>query len=193
MVIFEGFLKVYGKSKSYGATIRRQECKNEEEGISAFMFGPPVRKGKWNCYSLVPNMLVELRSNDADTRGTVLEDFFVSMMSKYGKDVPYPSTLDSIIPYTGVSKYEEIDVSTLSDGNGKDDTSGQKTGNQGNAENPRRKPTFACGCLRHQRCTCKDKGSSYRTSSTSNTWSLHRKWQGYGKYDFQSLRLYAPR
>ena len=138
-------VKVYGKSKSYGATIRRQECKNEEEGISAFMFGPPVRKGKWNCYSLVPNMLVELRSNDADTRGTVLEDFFVSMMSKYGKDVPYPSTLDSIIPYTGVSKYEEIDVSTLSDGNGKDDTSGQKTGNQGNAENPRNAGKFIKG------------------------------------------------
>ena len=138
-------VKVYGKSKSYGATIRRQECKNEEEGISAFMFGPPVRKGRWNCYSLVPNMLVELRSNDVDTKGTVLEDFFVSMMSKYGKDVPYPSTLDSIIPYTGVSEYEEIDVSTLSDGDSKDGISGQKTGNQGNAESRRNAGKFFKG------------------------------------------------
>ena len=138
-------VKVYGKSKSYGATIRRQECNKEEEGISAFMFGPPVKKGRWNCYSLVPNMLVELQSNDADTRGTVLEDFFVSMMSKYGKEVPYPSTLDSIIPYTGVSEYEEIDVSSLSDGDDKDDISEQKMGNQGNAENRRNAGNFIRG------------------------------------------------
>ena len=100
-------VKVFGKSRSYGTTIRRQNCKNPEEGISAFMFGPPEGvKGK-SVYPLVPNVIVKLNAGDNDARGTILEDFIVTVASKKG-DIPYPETLDSIIPYTGVSDYIEI-------------------------------------------------------------------------------------
>ena len=101
-------VKVYGKSKSYGANIRRQQSKNPEEGISAFMFGAPQRTSRSTKYTIVPNVVLELNVKDPDARGTDLEDFIVSIFARKGGDIPYPETLDSIIPYTGTNNYTEI-------------------------------------------------------------------------------------
>lgn len=107
-------VKVFGKSKYYGATIRRQNSKNPLEGISAFMFGTPISQGRKSVYPLVPNVLVELNAKDPDVRGTALEDFIVSIASNKG-EIPYPETLDSIIPYTGVNDFDEIDINDVAD------------------------------------------------------------------------------
>lgn len=102
-------VKVFGKSKYYGANIRRQKCKSLTEGISAFMFGAPEKNGRYSVYPLVPNVLVELNAKDADARGTVLEDFIVTIAND--NIIPYPETLECIIPYTGVNDYNELVVS----------------------------------------------------------------------------------
>lgn len=107
-------VKVFGKSKSFGATIRRQNCNKDDEGISAFMFGAPVKEGMKSVYPLVPNVLVTLNSRDSDARGTALEDFLVTLASSNGK-IPYPETLDCLIPYTGISEYIEVPVHTIED------------------------------------------------------------------------------
>ena len=101
-------VKVFGKSSSYGATIRRQDSRNRAEGITAFMFGSPVSEKGMSVFPLVPNVIKELTKSDSDARGTVLEDFLILATSK--DDIPYPETLDSIIPYTGVDYYDEIKV-----------------------------------------------------------------------------------
>lgn len=101
-------VKVFGKSKSFGATIRRQDSKKKDEGISALMFGSPVKDGNKSVYPLVPNVLVELNSRDSDARGTALEDFIVSVTANRG-EIPYPETLEGLIPYTGVDDYEVIE------------------------------------------------------------------------------------
>lgn len=101
-------VKVFGKSKYYGANIRRQKSKSSTEGISAFMFGAPEREGGTSVYPLVPNVLVELNSKDPDARGTVLEDFIVSITK--GDDIPYPETLECIVPYSGIDEYNELVV-----------------------------------------------------------------------------------
>lgn len=105
-------VKVFGKSKYYGVNIRRQNCPSKEEGISAFMFGPPIKDGRKSIFPLVPNVLVELNAGDKDAKGTVLEDFIVTVASKKDGDIPYPETLDSIIPYTGVANYSEFTPDT---------------------------------------------------------------------------------
>lgn len=102
-------VKVFGKSKYYGANIRRQKCKSMTEGISAFMFGAPEKNGRYSVYPLVPNVLVELNAKDTDARGTVLEDFIVTIAND--NIIPYPETLECIIPYTGVNEYNELVVS----------------------------------------------------------------------------------
>lgn len=102
-------VKVFGKSKYYGANIRRQKCKSMTEGISAFMFGAPEKNGRYSVYPLVPNVLVELNAKDTDARGTVLEDFIVTIAND--NIIPYPETLECIIPYTGVNDYNELVVS----------------------------------------------------------------------------------
>lgn len=102
-------VKVFGKSKYYGANIRRQKCKSLTEGISAFMFGAPEKNGRYSVYPLVPNVLVELSAKDVDARGTVLEDFIVTIAND--NIIPYPETLECIIPYTGVNDYTELVVS----------------------------------------------------------------------------------
>lgn len=102
-------VKVFGKSKYYGTNIRRQKCKSMTEGISAFMFGAPEKNGRYSVYPLVPNVLVELNAKDADARGTVLEDFIVTLAND--NIIPYPETLECIIPYTGVNDYNELVVS----------------------------------------------------------------------------------
>lgn len=109
-------VKVFGKSKSYGATIRRQDNSKSDSGISAFMFGPPEKVGMRSVYPLVPNVLVPLQSKDNDTRGTALEDFIVTIASK-GEKIPYPETLNSIIPYTGVTDYLEVPVEDIQNQN----------------------------------------------------------------------------
>lgn len=102
-------VKVFGKSKYYGANIRRQKCKSLTEGISAFMFGAPEKNGRYSVYPLVPNVLVELSAKDVDARGTVLEDFIVTIAND--NIIPYPETLECIISYTGVNDYTELVVS----------------------------------------------------------------------------------
>ena len=102
-------VKVFGKNYSFGATIRRQDSNIRSEGITAFMFGPPIQEGRRSVFPLVPNCIKELTKSDSDARGTVLEDFLILATSK--DEIPYPETLDSIIPYTGVEIYDEITVS----------------------------------------------------------------------------------
>lgn len=102
-------VKVFGKSKYYGANIRRQKCKSMTEGISAFMFGAPEKNGRYSVYPLVPNVLVELNAKDTDAKGTVLEDFIVTIAND--NIIPYPETLECIIPYAGVNEYNELVVS----------------------------------------------------------------------------------
>jgi len=105
-------VKVFGKSKSYGATIRRQDSKNKGEGISALMFGSPIREGGKSVYPLVPNVLVEMNTRDPEAKGTILEDFLVSIAANKG-EIPYPETLDAIIPYSGVIDYTVIDYADV--------------------------------------------------------------------------------
>ena len=100
-------VKVFGKTKYYGATIRRQDSSKRDVGITAFVFGSPETEGRSKVFPLLPNAVVGLTDKDPDARGTVLEDFIVLLGSKKG-DIPYPETLDSIIPYTGVDTYDEI-------------------------------------------------------------------------------------
>jgi len=107
-------VKVYGKSKSFGATIRRQASSNPEEGISAFMFGAPQKSWRGRTvYQIVPNTVIRLNVKDPDARGTDLEDFIVSVFAMQGGEIPYPKTLDSIIPYTGANIYTEISVDDI--------------------------------------------------------------------------------
>ena len=105
-------VKVFGKSKSFGATIRKQKTSRNDDGISALMFNSPIKsKNGKSVFPLAQNVLVELNSFDKDTKGTVLEDFIVSL-GKNSK-IPYPETLDSIMQYVGVSDYTEINLDTI--------------------------------------------------------------------------------
>lgn len=109
-------VKVFGKSKSYGCTIRRQNAGTDTNGISAFMFGAPKKVNGKSVFPLVSNVLTELNSKDPDAKGTALEDFLVSISANKGV-IPYPETLDSIIPYTGDDNYTELEIKDIENDN----------------------------------------------------------------------------
>lgn len=94
-------VKVYGSSTKRGVKIKQQfETSSPRDGIIAIQF--MYSNGE---YYVSPNSIVELGVVDKDVRGTVLEDFMASIVSRECK---YPATLDSIVSYNGVSEYEEI-------------------------------------------------------------------------------------
>ena len=96
-------VKVY-KRGSYGVTIKQQyNHKTPNDGITALVF--TYSNGG---YKLTPNKLVELGKNDSDTRGTLLQDFIISIVANKEGVIEYPVTLNSIVDYEGVSNYEEL-------------------------------------------------------------------------------------
>jgi len=69
-------VKVFGKSKFIGATIRRQDSSRRDVGITALVFGSPDKDGKKMIFPLIPNTIVKLSDKDPDARGTALEDLY---------------------------------------------------------------------------------------------------------------------
>lgn len=98
-------VKVYGSNTRRGVKIKQQwNISNPNEGIIALQF---MRDNSGN-FVVSPNKLVELCDKDTDTRGTVLEDFMVSVNLQKDGVINYPVTLDSIISYEGCSNYVEL-------------------------------------------------------------------------------------
>lgn len=98
--------KSYG-SQVYGTVIRRQGSQ-ETTGITAFVFDPPKRVGNKTVYTLCCNKVEELAVGSRDCQGTVLEEFMVKLSSAKNNEIPYGSSLNCIIPFTGVESYTEI-------------------------------------------------------------------------------------
>lgn len=114
-------VKVYGKNRYHGVNIKKQIATKAEEGISALVFSAPISQGRKRVYPVVPNMMVELRLNDGDVKGTALEDNINAIV--IGRKILYSDTIDSIIPYEGVGDYKVIDVDSLPEENTKSSSS----------------------------------------------------------------------
>lgn len=102
-------VKVFGKSKSRGATIRRQNTKSNTSGISAFVFDVPIKEDGKMIFPIMPNVLVEAGVKDPDAKGTILEDTMAIIASNKG-ELSYSETLEGIVPYTGLENYIELEV-----------------------------------------------------------------------------------
>lgn len=122
-------VKVSGKTSRSGVTIRKQDFGKAETGISAFVFDRPIKDGGKNVFPIIPNKLSEIGARDPEFRGTVLEDMMAQIFNSSTKAIPYPKTLDTLIPYTGIEDYEELVVddesvkSTFRDDSGRLDIS----------------------------------------------------------------------
>ena len=101
-------VKVFGKRRGYGVTIRRQASKDATSGITAFAFDAPVREGRRQVYPVVPNSLVELTVEDNEVKNSA-EDRLVLILKDRSK-ISYADELEAIIPFTGVPSYKEIPV-----------------------------------------------------------------------------------
>lgn len=97
-------VKVFGTSFKKGVKVRQQYYhKTPFDGITALAFS--YANGK---FVIVPNKLLELGERDPEVKGTLLEDFIVSIVKNSSGVIEYPITLDSIQDYSGTEYYEEL-------------------------------------------------------------------------------------
>lgn len=99
-------VKIYGRTTK-GCTIKKQRTKNARDGIVAFAW--TKNNGNW-C--LVPNKVLQFGEHDA--RGTILEDYIVSLVNGYG--FKHPESVHSIAEYYGVSDAEPLALEKISGG-----------------------------------------------------------------------------
>ena len=115
-------VKVFGSSFRKGVKIKQQFGKKSMyDGITALTFS--YANGK---FVIIPNKLAELGEKDAETRGTLLEDFIVSIVKNKSGVIEYPVTLDSIQVYEGVIDYEELSSDSAAEESKIFDTSNER-------------------------------------------------------------------
>ncbi|MGV3076462.1 hypothetical protein ACEE21_15395, partial [Clostridium baratii] len=99
-------VKIYGRT-TRGCTIKRQRTSNFRDGVVAFAW--TKNNGKW-C--LVPNKVLLFGENDA--RGTVLEDYIVSLVN--GFTFKHPDSVQSIAEYYGASDAKPLPLDKVTGG-----------------------------------------------------------------------------
>ena len=99
-------VKIYGRT-SNGCTIKKQRTKNNRDGVVAFAW--TKNNGNW-C--LVPNKV--LLFGEADARGTVLEDYIVSLVN--GITFKHPDSVHSTAEYYGDSSAEPLALENIEGG-----------------------------------------------------------------------------
>jgi len=99
-------VKIYGRTTK-GCTIKKQRTRSARDGIVAFAW--TKQNGNW-C--IVPNKVLQFGENDA--RGTVLEDYIVSIVNGYG--FKHPDSVNSIAEYHGVCDAEPLATDKISGG-----------------------------------------------------------------------------
>lgn len=99
-------VKIYGRT-TRGCTIKKQRTGNFRDGIVAFAW--TKNNGKW-C--LVPNKVLLFGENDA--RGTVLEDYIVSLVN--GFTFKHPDSVQSIAEYYGASDAKPLPLDKITGG-----------------------------------------------------------------------------
>ena len=101
-------VKVYGRTKGRGCTIKRQKyTKNEMEGVHAFVFQKDRITGNW---AVAGNAITPLSYDDVN--GTVLENYIV-----LGENASYthPDSTNAIVEYCGASTIIEKKINADSD------------------------------------------------------------------------------
>lgn len=91
-------VKIYGRTTK-GCTIKKQRTNNPRNGIVAFAW--TKSNGNW-C--IVPNKVLQFGENDA--RGTILEDYIVSLVNGYS--FKHPNSVNSIAEYYGANDAEPL-------------------------------------------------------------------------------------
>lgn len=99
-------VRVYGRT-SKGCTIKRQRANNPRDGVVAFAW--TKTNGNW-C--IVPNKVYEL--GESDTKGTVLEDYLVSLVN--GCSFRHPESVNSLSEYFGDRLAKPIELSSITGG-----------------------------------------------------------------------------
>lgn len=96
-------VRIYGRTLK-GCTVKKQRTNSSRDGIVAFVW---ARVG--NDWVIVPNKVVEL--GDSDVKGTVLEDYVVSV----GSGIPFtrPSSVESFVEYKGVQDAKPVEVEDI--------------------------------------------------------------------------------
>lgn len=93
-------VRIYGRTLK-GCTIKKQRTNSNRDGIVAFAW--TKNNGSW-C--IIPNKVLPFGETDA--RGTVLEDYIVSLVNGVG--FTYPYSINAIMEYSGVLDAEPLDV-----------------------------------------------------------------------------------
>ena len=99
-------VKIYGRT-SKGCTIKRQKTDNSRDGIVAFAW--TKSGGNW-C--IVPNKILPF--GEADARGTVLEDYIVSLVN--GIPFVHPDYASSFAEYYGFKDAKPLDKQDITGG-----------------------------------------------------------------------------
>lgn len=102
-------VRVYGRTMK-GCTVKKQRTNNARDGVVAFVWSKDM-SGGW-CIS--PNKTVLFGVSDA--KGTVLEDYIVSLVNGVDFTFHHPESIDSIVEYTGVNCVESLQSDEIKGG-----------------------------------------------------------------------------
>lgn len=101
-------VRVYGRTLK-GCTIKKQKTSNIKDGVVAFAW--TKMNGNW-C--ILPNKVLPF--GVSDTKGTVLEDYIVSLVNGEDFTFTHPSTTDSVLEYEGVEGAESLSFENIKGG-----------------------------------------------------------------------------
>lgn len=103
-------IRVYGRSLK-GCTVKKQRTNNIKDGIAAFAWVRDNVNGTW-C--IAPN--IAKRFGVSDAKGTVLEDYIVSLVSEQEFSFTHPDSVNGIMEYEGVSNVVPIELNEVKGG-----------------------------------------------------------------------------